>query len=222
MDEGYTEEGLDFSGMFDDELLEIVNSSSGRYRQEVVDGAKNELEKRGPPVSPASPASPETVPGSKLFSAGQVALATFLGAPIAGSLLLAQNYHALGKAGSARRPLLVGGVSTTLLFILAFFLPEKSPSLALPACIGMYIYARQEQGAAIDDYLKAGGRKGSWKVAIIVALGCAAILLVLSIAVVIAFDIGLPEDETGGPLAKVKVSKETGAWVAPVTYCRHG
>jgi hypothetical protein len=192
--------------MFDDELSEIVNSSSGRYRQEVVDGAKNELEKRGGDDVRAKssgqvmaagvqpPVSLETVPGSKLFSAGQVALATFLGAPIAGCLLLAQNYHALREVRSARRPLVVGGVSTTLLFILAFFLPEKSASLALPACIGMYIYAKQQQGAAIDDYLKAGGRKGSWRVTIIVSLGCPAVLFILFIAVAIAFDIGPPED----------------------------
>ncbi len=46
MNDDYSAGDIDFSGMSDDELLEIVNARLGGYRQEVVDGAKNELKNR--------------------------------------------------------------------------------------------------------------------------------------------------------------------------------
>lgn len=221
MSEGYPEENLDFSDMLDDELLEIVNASPGRYRQEVVDAAKHELEERradnvraegsrqGMEGGVPPPASPENVPGGKLYSTEQITLATFLGAPISGCLLLAQNYRALGQAGSAWQPLIIGVVSTVVLLLLAFFLPENFPNLALPAgsCVGMYYYAKQQQGAAIDSHLKAGGGKGSWGMTVVLSLVCAVIILVMFVAVAMALDIETPEDEINRPVVKVKVSQ---------------
>jgi len=151
----------------------------------------------------------ENVSGRKLFSTGQIALASFLGAPIAGCLLVAKNYRVLGKARSAWQPLIVGVASTILLLTLALFLPEGFPNYGLPAvsCLGMYFYAKHQSGDAIDYHLNAGGRKGSWWVPIVVSLGCAVIILILFIAVAITFDIELPEEETNRPVAKVEVSQ---------------
>ncbi len=75
----------------------------------------------------------------RLFSVGQITLATFLGMPIAGCLLLAQNYRELGKGGVAWQSLAAGVASTILLLLIAFFLPENFPNMALPVayCIGM-------------------------------------------------------------------------------------
>jgi hypothetical protein len=218
MNEGYAEDYLDFSSMTDGELLEIVNSSSGRYHQESIDCAKNELAKRRgdnirQPTSYVGGVQPpvllENVSGRRVFSTGQIALASFLGAPIAGCLLVAQNYRALGKAGSAWQPLVVGVASTILVMILALFLPESFPNLGLPAgsCVGMYFYAKQQCGDAIDNYLKAGGRKGSWWVLIFVSLGCAVVSVILLVAVAITFDLKPPGDETSRPVAMVKVSQ---------------
>ena len=68
----------------------------------------------------------------KLFSAGQITLATFLGAPIAGCLLLARNYRELGNGAAAWQSLVAGIVSTILLFLIAFWLPENFPNMVLP------------------------------------------------------------------------------------------
>lgn len=46
MNEDHSEDGLDFSAMSDDELFDIVNNGFGRYQQQEVDGAKNELKNR--------------------------------------------------------------------------------------------------------------------------------------------------------------------------------
>lgn len=220
MNEGYAEGHLDFSSMTEGELLEIVNSSSGRYQQEFVDGAKQELAKRrghhvgaeGQPIRDVDgglqpPVLLENVSGRQLFSTGQIAVASFFGAPISGSLLVAQNFRALGKTLSAWQPLLIGVAATILLFIFALLLPEKFPNYILPAgsCLGMYFYARQQQGDVVDNYLRAGGKKGSWLVLISVSIGCTIIILILLFAVVTAFDIQLPGEETDQPVARVEV-----------------
>ena len=155
------------------------------------------------------PVSPEDVPGGKLFSAGQITLATFLGAPLAGCLLLVKNFRALGKGGAAWQPLVVGIASTTLLIILGFILPEKFPGAGLAAggCFGIYYYAKQVQGGVIENHLKAGGRQGSWLSAIAVGVVCAVVLFALIVALAITFDLGPPLDEQAMPIAKIRVSR---------------
>ncbi|MDQ1593225.1 MAG: hypothetical protein QOG71_3852 [Pyrinomonadaceae bacterium] len=129
--------------------------------------------------------------GSKLYSVGQITLATYLGAPVAGCLLLARNYRALGKSDAAWQPIVVGIASTILLFTIAFLLPENFPDKVLPFgyTSAMYWFARQWEGGAIDNHLNAGSRKGSWAVTIVVGLGCTAIVLGLLIAFTLAFDL---------------------------------
>lgn len=167
-----------------------------------VDSARNELQKRGSDNVRAEsnqqvmdraqlPVLLENVSGHKVFSTGQIIVASFLGTPMAGCLLIAQNYRALGKKSSAWPPLVVGVAATILLLVLAFLLPENSPNYGLPAgsCVGTYFYAKQQQGDAIDNYLKAGGKRSSWWIPIAVSLGCAVISLILVIAIALAFDI---------------------------------
>jgi hypothetical protein len=244
MNGDYSNESLNFSGMSDDELLEIVNSNPGRYRQGVVEGARDELKGRAegtryeqkgrgdddaqaeinyqvttgeaqattdesqPPVLPAY------VPGGKLFSAGQVAVATSLGTPIAGGILLAQNHRAIGEGRSAWRPLLIGIVVTGLLIAIGFLLPKDFPNrgFAPGVCFGMYYFAKQWRGGAINRHLKAGGRKGSWWAAVGVGVACSVILVVLFFTVVVAFNIDPRPDEQSAsgayrPVAKVRVSQ---------------
>jgi hypothetical protein len=214
MNEDYAESELDFSGMADDELLEIVNSGSGDYSQEAVDGAKNELKRRKDGNAPIerprrvvkaetdplhqaveaeadTPVLPATVPGSKLFSVGQITLATFFGAPVAGCLLLAQNYRALGKDSAALQSLVIGIASTILLIAIFSCLPDSVPGkgVALGSCIGMRQVVAQLQGSIIDNHLKAGGRKGSWWIAFAVGVGCSVAVLGLIFAIAIALNL---------------------------------
>jgi hypothetical protein len=233
--------------MSDEELSEIVDARPGRYAQELVDGAKGELENRAhgvargegdrrhdarsesdlrvatdvsqPPVPSTQPPVPSTQPpitptqlyDGRLFSNGQITLATFLGAPLAGCLLLARNHQVLGKGASAWQPLVIGLVTTTLLLILGLLLPENvpGPGLSIGSCIGMYYYAKQWQGGAIEAHLKAGAPQGSWWAAVVIGLGCSVILVGLLIAAVLTFGIGAePEGEAPAmPVARVRVSQ---------------
>ena len=119
--------------------------------------------------------------GARLYTDGQITLATFCGAPIAGFVLLASNYRKLGDNDRARAFVLWGAAATVALFVVVFFLPDNFPHLALPlgCCFGMRQLALQLQGRAVADHLAAGGLKGSWGVTVAVGLGCSAVILVL-------------------------------------------
>jgi hypothetical protein len=221
LEQDYTEGRLDFSEMSDDELSEIVNAMHGRYSQEMVDGAQEELRGRehnrarveSEPqvltVEAPPPVPPGDAPNGKLYSTGQIALATFLGAPLAGCLLLARNYQVLGKGAAAWQPLVVGGVSTTVLFVLALLLPENVPGtgLSVGGCIGMYYYAKQWREGAIEAHLKAGAEKGPWALVVILGIGCSVILLGLLFGSGVAFDLGAAPGERDMPVVHVRVSQ---------------
>ena len=62
------------------------------------------------------------LPRITLYSPGHIAWATFLGAPIAGCVLLALNYKRFGDATSATLALIVGLIGTVVLLAIAFVL----------------------------------------------------------------------------------------------------
>ncbi|MBB3207050.1 hypothetical protein FHS27_002869 [Rhodopirellula rubra] len=101
-----------------------------------------------PPEIAADSPSTDSSSNIALFSPGQIAWATFLGAPIAGCLLLASNYRRLGKPADAQIAWVVGLLSTVLLLAIAFVLPDEFPNTVLPAAytFTMYQCAKMFQG----------------------------------------------------------------------------
>lgn len=122
--------------------------------------------------------SPEI--NAKLFSIGQITLATFIGSPIAGCLLVAQNYRNLGNVSAAWQTFILGVVSTILLFPIGFWLPENFPNPVLPMVytVGMRQLVKYLQGDAIAVH-EAQGKKGSWAITISVAIGCLILIMAL-------------------------------------------
>jgi hypothetical protein len=156
-----------------------------------------------PPVVPTSVPGgnvPTSVPGGKLFSLGQIIFASLFAGPLGGSLLLAQNYRALGERRAAWRPLAIGVSATALLIVVAYVMPVNTPGtgFGLGGCIGMYYYAKQSQGVAIDNHLRAGGRRGSWALTVVATVGC---MVIVFLAGIIAYSF------TDAPVAKVRVSR---------------
>lgn len=123
----------------------------------------------------------------KLFSVWQITLATFLGTPLAGSLLLARNYQVLGKSGAAWKSFAGGVVSTIILMLIAFWLPENFPNAVLPVayCFGMRQLVEYLQGDVISHHLKSGGRQGSWVITVAVGLGCLVLIFVFIFALLV-------------------------------------
>ena len=128
--------------------------------------------------------------GKKLFSLGQIVLATFLGAPLAGSLLVAHNYRVLQKANASWQSIVYGVASTVIIFIVAFLLPENFPNSVLPViyCIAMRQLISSLQGGAIAAHYSIGGAKGSWAIAIVVGVGCLAALFAIIFPALILYE----------------------------------
>jgi hypothetical protein len=111
------------------------------------------------------PPPPFTVPppADRLYSPGDVALATFLGAPAAGGVVLALNYRKWGQKPLAAATVAVGLVVTAILGWLAWIVPSYIPSVVFlaPQVIGGYFVAKWLQGPRFDAHVAAGGPKAS-------------------------------------------------------------
>ena len=124
-------------------------------------------------------------PEGRLYSVRQIILATFLGAPLAGCVLLAQNYRVLGQSTAVLITLLAGGASTALLLALAFVLPDNFPNMVLPvaSCLALRQMAIHLQGERISTHMTLGGKKRSWW--IVVAIGAACLVLIFGVILVV-------------------------------------
>jgi hypothetical protein len=123
-----------------------------------------------------------------LFTDLQISVATFIGMPIAGCLLLAQNYRNLGRASSAWKTLILGLVSTIILFFIAFQLPESFPNAVLPMVytVAMRQLVKYLQGDIIVSQ-QAQGKKGSWAVTVGIAIGCLILIMALAVGAIFLF-----------------------------------
>jgi hypothetical protein len=121
-----------------------------------------------------------------LYSPALITLATVLGAPVAGCILLAQNYRVIGKQATAKQILLWGIFGTILLLVVASLLPDTFPNIVLPAgyTIGMYQAVKRSHGKDYQTYLANGGAKGPiWKAVFTGILCLIAILVMVFLAV---------------------------------------
>jgi hypothetical protein len=127
---------------------------------------------------------------AKLYSPRQVAGAAFLGSPLAGCWLLAQNYAVLGIE-RARKPLLVWGVLGSLAILgVSLALPERFLSVVLPVgyTIAFLQIARALQGPEFEEHVRAGGQKHVWRV---VGIGILCAVLFIGAAVPVVLLMGL-------------------------------
>lgn len=123
-------------------------------------------------------------PAHKLYSPGQIFLATFLGAPLAGLYLLSENRKRLGHASLARMMLIGGIVLTAVLFAVSFVLPARMGNIMpMLAAYSVWHFAKQDS-ALIDAHQKKGGQMESgWKAA---GIGLASMTALLVLLVLIA------------------------------------
>jgi len=101
-------------------------------------------------------------PDYTLFDSRAVALATFLGTAVAGSLLIALNYRRLGRSGAALTAAILGVVATALLLMLVWNLPRGVSSvIAFGVMFALKYIAKSLQGAAVAAHVQNGGALGS-------------------------------------------------------------
>lgn len=140
-----------------------------------------------PPLADTTPpaAADGDKPAFKLYSPGQIFLATFLGAPLAGLYLLSENRKRLGHASLARLMLISGIVITAVLFAVSFVLPARAGNIMpMLAAYSVWQFAKQDS-VLIDAHQKKGGQMESgWKAA---GIGLASMAVLLVLLVLIAF-----------------------------------
>ena len=64
-----------------------------------------------------------------LYTSKHVALATFLGTPLGGAVLMALNEHRVGRASAAIKTLLAGLVGTGFLLTIGLVMPDAHPDV---------------------------------------------------------------------------------------------
>ena len=111
-----------------------------------------------PPVPPPAPS-----PQYRLNSPGSVALATALGTPAAGGIVLAINDCKWGRKGLAVATVTIGLLATAVLGWLAWIAPMWVPAVVFlaPQVLGGYLLARWLQGKRFDAHIAGGGKQAS-------------------------------------------------------------
>ena len=105
--------------------------------------------------------SPQSV---RHYSAGQVALACFLGSVPAASWLMARTYRAAANQRKERKAIIWGIVGTIAVLVLVFIIPDDASMGVVPIglTIGFFQMAKQLQAPTVAELESRGGRKASW------------------------------------------------------------
>ncbi|MCU0378511.1 MAG: hypothetical protein MUC78_09660 [Bacteroidales bacterium] len=120
----------------------------------------------------------------KFYSQTAITIATYFGGPLAAGYLVKKNYDTLEQPENGKKALIIGIVSTILLFIGIFSIPEpiidKIPNALIPLIYTGIIYWIVERihGDILKTHKESGGEFYSgWK-----AAGIGAIAMVILIA----------------------------------------
>ncbi len=125
-------------------------------------------------------APPSQTPAYTLFDSVSVALATLLGTPIAGTILMAVNYRRLQEGGKAAAAVAIGVVATILAIVFGNMIPTTfSTIVAVGLLLTTRSCAQSLQGPAVTQHVSQGGTLGSrWAaagvgIAVLAVLFCA-------------------------------------------------
>ncbi len=105
-------------------------------------------------------------PSKKIYNEKAIWPAAFLGGPLAGGYLIAENFKAFNEAGKAKKTWFFTILATILIFGGIFFIPENIdiPNYIIPliyTAIAYYIM-HHFQGQNISKHISAGGQLYSW------------------------------------------------------------
>ena len=125
-------------------------------------------------------------------------MATALGSPIAGGILLASNYKRLDNPSSAFQVIAGTVVFTAVILVIAFIVPESTPNMPflVVQMYGMWFLSKKLFESTIDSHQEAGGEMASmWHAA---GVGIVAMLIFLATLIGVIF---LMEPDIGTQVA---------------------
>ncbi len=114
-------------------------------------------------LGPAGPVPVETpIPSYTLFDSTSVAIATFLGSPVAGTGLMALNYKRMGKKDHAIATIAIGLAVTGAAITLGGHIPSYAATgIGVGLLAGTLNAAKSLQGPAVGQHALRGGPLGS-------------------------------------------------------------
>ncbi len=101
--------------------------------------------------------------GKKLFSKKAIAIATFIGGPIAAGYLMKQNYEAFSQADKGKQAFIISIFFTALLLVGYMAIPKEMldqiPNMLVPTfyTIVVFMIVDKKQGAKLDKHKESGG-----------------------------------------------------------------
>jgi hypothetical protein len=124
----------------------------------------------------------------KLYSAWAVCVATVMGGPLAGGIIMAINYRRLGEKGKAVHAIVWTAVAMAAFCVVGAIF-EDMPNLVFmpPQWIGMYLAAKAFQGPAMTRHELGGNLFDSAWVAAGIGLACGIALFAVILAGAIVF-----------------------------------
>ncbi len=135
----------------------------------------------------------------KFFSQKAITIATYFGGPAAAGYLMKKNYQAVNQDDKAKKAFIIGVISTLLIFVIIFSIPERImdeiPNAFIPMIYTGIIYLIVEtlQGDMLKEHKDNEGEFYSgWKAAGIGAIFMGALLVIILAASYISGDLLLP------------------------------
>jgi hypothetical protein len=174
----------------------LAVSAANRFRSiEGFESALTAAAHQLPPLVPFSappqpsnpfPEAPAVTPAYKLYDSGSVGLATFLGSPIAGGVLMAINSRRIYRHGAFKWVLAGIGI-TVVAGGIGYFLPSYTATgIAIALLFLMRAIAKSAQGQNVEEHVRQGGRTASrWA-----AAGISLAFLVVLVGAVIGGALG--------------------------------
>lgn len=131
-----------------------------------------------------------------LYSPRQLAIAAFLGSPLAAAWFAAANFKALAQPAQARLILYWGVGLLAVVTIVSFLLPDGVPNSVLPIAysMGVYYSAKNRFEEAVRLHLASGGKLGSWWRVVGVSLLVSLVLVLVLVVVVFGVASMQPSD----------------------------
>lgn len=150
----------------------------------------------------------------KFYSEKAIAIATFFGGPLAAGYLIQKNYETLEQPDKARKSLIIGIITTILLFAGIFAIPEeiinKIPKFIIPAIYTGIIFfiVDRIQGETLKNHKESKGEFYSgWKAAGVGALSMLIIFAGLFLTAFIAGDFSNTQADFNSALYEKEAAK---------------
>ncbi len=115
-------------------------------------------------------------PVAKVYNERAILVATFIGGPLAGAYLMAENFKVFNEPQKGKMAWLIGGATLFIILCMASLLPnqitEKMPNALLPLLYawGYYYLAQHFQASALATHINTGGEPYSWWRAVLVGI----------------------------------------------------